>query len=81
MGERVAIIGIIVENPASVDRLNNLLHDYADIIIGRMGLPYRKKNVSIISLAVDGPQDSISALSGKLGRLDGVAVKTAYATV
>ncbi len=81
MGERVAIIGIIVENSDSVDKLNTLLHDYADIIIGRMGLPYRKKNVSIISLAVDGPQDSINALSGKLGRLGGVAVKTAYASV
>ncbi len=77
----MAIIGVIVENPESVDRLNTLLHDYADIIIGRMGLPYRKKNVSIISLAVDGPQDAINALSGKLGRLAGVAVKTAYASV
>ena len=81
METRVAIIGVIVENLDSVDRLNTLLHDYSEIIIGRMGLPYRKKNVSIISLAVDGPQDAISALSGKLGRLEGVAVKTAYASV
>ncbi|UQZ90898.1 iron-only hydrogenase system regulator [Deltaproteobacteria bacterium Smac51] len=81
MDTRVAIIGIIIENPDSVDRLNTLLHDYSEIIIGRMGIPYRKKNVSIISLAVDGPQNAISALSGKLGRLEGVAVKTAYASV
>lgn len=81
MEERVAIIGIIVENPDSVEKLNTLLHDYSEIIIGRMGLPYPKKNVNIISLAVDGPQDSINALSGKLGNLEGVAVKIAYATV
>ncbi len=78
---RVAIIGIIVENPESVDRLNTVLHDYAEVIVGRMGLPYRKKNINIISLAVDAPQEVISALSGKLGRLSGVAVKTAYSSV
>ena len=78
---RVAIIGIIVENPEAVDRLNTILHDYAEAVIGRMGLPYRKKNVSIISLAVDAPQDVISALSGKLGRLEGVTVKTAYSSI
>lgn len=78
---RVAIIGIIVENQEAVDRLNTILHDYSEIIIGRMGLPYRKKNISIISIAVDAPQDVISALSGKLGRLEGVAVKTAYSSV
>jgi len=80
-GTRVAIIGIIVENQDAVDRLNTILHDYSEIIIGRMGLPYRKKNISIISIAVDAPQDVISALSGKLGRLGGVAVKTAYSSV
>jgi len=78
---RVAIIGIVVENPEAVERLNMILHDYADIIIGRMGIPYPKKNVSIISVAVDAPQTAISALSGKLGRLGGVNVKTAYSTV
>ncbi|MDR2946731.1 MAG: iron-only hydrogenase system regulator [Candidatus Adiutrix sp.] len=81
METRVAIIGIIVEKQDSVDKLNTILHDYAEVIIGRMGLPYRKKNISIISLAVDAPQEVISALSGKLGRLDGVAVKTAYSSI
>lgn len=78
---RVASIALIVENPVAVDRLNSILHDYAEVIIGRMGLPYRKKNVSIINIAVDAPQDVISALSGKLGRLEGVAVKTAYSSI
>lgn len=78
---RVAIIGIIVEDAEAVDRLNAILHDYAEIIIGRMGLPYRRKKINIISIAVDAPQDIISALSGKLGRLKGVAVKTAYSSI
>lgn len=78
---RVAIIGIVVENFEVVERLNMILHDYAYIIVGRMGIPYPKKNVSIISVAVDAPQATISALSGKLGRLGGVNVKTAYSTV
>jgi len=80
-GNRVAIIGVIVENPEAVDRLNAILHEHAAIIIGRMGLPYRQKNINIISIAVDGPQTVISALSGKLGRLKGVTVKTAYAAL
>ena len=81
METRVAIIAIIVENPASADRLNSILHDYAEAIVGRMGLPYRQKKVNIISIAVDAPQNTISAMSGKLGRLDGVAVKTVYASI
>jgi putative iron-only hydrogenase system regulator len=81
METRVAIIGLIVEKPEAVDRLNAILHDYSEAIIGRMGLPYRAKNVNIISLAVDAPQSVTSALSGKLGRLEGVTVKTAYAKV
>ena len=81
MGNRVAIIGLIVEKPEAVDRMNAILHDYSGAIIGRMGLPYREKNVSIISLAVDAPQNVTSALSGKLGRLEGVTVKTAFANV
>lgn len=81
METRVAIIGIIVENPDSVETLNMLLHEYSAFIIGRMGLPYPPKNVSIISVAVDAPQAVTSALSGKLGRLKGVTVKTAYAGV
>ena len=81
MDTRVAIIAIIVENPDSVEKLNALLHTYAAYIIGRMGIPYRDKGVSIISVAVDAPQDAISALSGKIGKLPGIAVKTAYSNV
>ena len=75
---RIAVMSITVENPDSVELLNALLHDYASFIIGRMGIPYREKGVNIISVAIDGPQDSISALSGKIGKLNGVTVKTAY---
>lgn len=78
MEKRVAIIGIIVENGQEVDRLNELLHVYGDYIIGRMGLPYRERGISIISIAMDAPTDVISALSGKLGRLEGVSTKTIY---
>ena len=78
METRVALIGIVVENPDSVEKLNSLLHDYAPYIIGRMGIPYREKNISIISVTLDAPNDIISALSGKLGRLDGVSSKTIY---
>jgi putative iron-only hydrogenase system regulator len=81
MANRVAIIGLIVEKPEAANRLNAILSDYSGAIIGRMGLPYREKNVNIISLAVDAPQDVTSALSGKLGRLEGVTVKTAFANV
>lgn len=81
METRVALIAMIVENPDAVEPLNTLLHDYSSHIIGRMGLPYRAKNISIISVAVDAPQPIISALSGKLGRLEGVSVKTAYSNV
>lgn len=78
METRVALIGIVVENLDSVEKLNRLLHDYGQYIIGRMGIPYEKKGVSIISVAVDAPQDVISALSGKLGAIDGVTAKTIY---
>ena len=78
MENRIALIGIIVENEESVERLNRLLHEYREIVIGRMGLPYAKRNISIISVAVDGPADTISALSGKLGALPGVSSKTTY---
>lgn len=81
MQTRVAIIGIIVENPGSVSRLNEILHEYGEHIIGRMGIPYRQKGLNIISIAVDAPQDVISALSGKVGRLPGVSSKTAYSGV
>lgn len=81
METRVAIISIIVENGATVDELNSVLHEYGEYIIGRMGIPYRQKNINIISIAVDAPQDKISALSGKIGRLSGISVKTAYSGV
>ncbi|MDD3164741.1 MAG: iron-only hydrogenase system regulator [Oscillospiraceae bacterium] len=78
METRVAVIGIIVEKPENVEKLNAILHEYGRYILGRMGIPYHQKNISVISLAVDAPQDVISALSGKIGRLDGVSTKTAY---
>ena len=81
MEKRIAVIGIIVENTDSVEKLNSLLHEYGDIIIGRMGLPYRKRGISIISIALDAPQNTIAALSGKIGALAGVSVKTAYSGV
>lgn len=81
MENRVAVAGIIVENPDSVERLNSILHEYGQYIIGRMGIPYPEKKINIISIALDAPQDQISALSGKIGRLDGVSVKTAYSAV
>ncbi len=76
---RIALIGIIVENMESVEPLNALLHEYGSCIIGRMGVPYRPKQVNVISVAVDAPQDVINALSGKIGRLDGVSARTVYA--
>ena len=78
METRIALIGIIVENLDSVEQLNHLLHEYGCFIVGRMGIPYEKKNVNIISVAIDAPQDIISALSGRIGRLDGIGVKTVY---
>ena len=81
MENRVAVLSLIVENPDTVEALNRLLHTYGDYIIGRMGIPYRKKNINIISIALDAPEDVISALSGKIGNLDGVSVKTACSGV
>jgi putative iron-only hydrogenase system regulator len=75
---RAAVLAIIVEDTESAESLNGILHEYAVYIIGRMGLPYRKKNINIISVAVDAPNDIINALSGKIGRLNGVSVKAAY---
>lgn len=77
----MAVIGIIVENRTSVSSLNEILSEYGDYIISRMGVPYHKKNINIISIAIDAPQDVINALSGKIGRLDGVYAKTAYSNV
>ncbi len=81
MDSRVAIIGIIVENPEQVGTLNAILHEYSQYIIGRMGIPYHERSISIISVAVDAPQTQISALSGKIGRLDGISAKTVYSNV
>ena len=75
---RVAIIGVMVENNASTESLNNILHFYSEYIIGRMGIPYKEKNIGIISIAVDAPENVISALSGKIGRLPGISTKTLY---
>ena len=76
---RIAVIGIVVESEDSVEALNEILHEYRESIIGRMGIPYRRRGINIISIAVDAPQDTISALSGKVGKLPGVSSKTAYA--
>ena len=78
METRVAILSFIVENPNSVEPLNQLLHEFREFIIGRMGLPYKEKNISIICVAMDAPQDIISTLSGKVGRLGGVSAKAVY---
>lgn len=81
METRVAVMSIIVEQASSVETLNALLHQYGSYIIGRMGIPYRQRKISIISIAIDAPQDVISTLSGKIGKLPGVSVKTAYSSV
>ena len=78
METRVAVMSIIVENTSSVEELNGILHEYREYIIGRMGLPYKPKNINIISIALDAPQDVISALSGRIGNLEGVSVKAAF---
>ncbi|MBQ9922560.1 MAG: iron-only hydrogenase system regulator [Clostridia bacterium] len=75
---RIAVVGIIVECGESVEPLNSVLHEYGKYIVGRMGIPYRERGVNIISIAMDAPQDIISAMSGKIGRLKGVSAKTAY---
>ena len=81
METRVAVMSIIVENMDSVEPLNALLHENGQYIIGRMGIPYHKRGISIISIALDAPQDAIAALAGKVGNLKGISVKTAYSAV
>ena len=81
METRVAVMSIIVEELDSVERLNGILHEFGEYIIGRMGIPYRKRKVSIISVALDAPQNTISSLAGKIGSLQGVSVKTAYSGI
>ena len=78
MDTRVALIGIVIENEQSIQQSNEILHQYGQYIIGRMGIPYPKRQVNIISIAIDAPADVISALAGKLGRLPGVSSKVIY---
>ena len=79
MENRIALIGIIVEEPSVISDLNATLHEYASFIVGRMGIPYRDRDVCIISIIIDAPNDTISSLAGKLGMMDGLSVKTMYA--
>lgn len=81
MESRVAVISIIVEDRGATEKLNALLHEYGDYIIGRMGIPYRERKINVISVALDAPQDVIAALSGKIGALESVTAKTAYSNV
>ena len=81
MTKRVAVMSIIVENGESVEKLNAILHDNGEHIIGRMGMPYHQRGINLIAIALDAPQDTISAMSGKIGSLPGVSVKTAYSSV
>ena len=81
METRVAVISIIVEDPEQTGALNLALHEYSKYIIGRMGIPYREKGISIISIAIDAPQDDINTLSGRIGKIKGVTAKTAYSNV
>ena len=81
METRVAVISIIVESPDQTEILNSILHEYRDYIIGRMGIPYKPKKISLISIAIDAPQNVISALAGKIGKLEGISAKTAMAAL
>lgn len=81
MRTRVAVMAIIVEKPEAVEQMNTLLHGYAPYFIGRMGIPHRQRGINLVSVALDAPQDAISALAGKLGNVEGLSVKTAYSNV
>lgn len=81
MQTRVAVMAIIVDEPEAVSALNEQLHEFSEYIIGRMGIPYKTRGISIISVALDAPQDKIAALAGKLGNIKGLSVKTAYSNV
>ena len=81
MDNRIAVIGIIVENMNSAEKINSILHEFGIYIVGRMGVPYHKRGISIISVVVDAPQDVISSLSGKLGMIPNVSTKTVYSKV
>ena len=81
METRVAVMSIIVEDADAAEKINAILHEYGEYIIGRMGIPYRQRKISIISIAMDAPQNVISTIAGKIGGLAGVSVKTAYSSV
>ena len=81
MENRVAVISIIVEDIDAVSKLNDLLHTYSRFIIGRMGIPYRERKINIICLAIDAPNDEINALTGALGRLQGITAKATYSSI
>jgi putative iron-only hydrogenase system regulator len=78
MPKKIALIGIIIEDNKVFQDVNNILHEYSNIIIGRMGIPYRESKINIISLVVDGESDEINSLSGKLGMVDGISAKVMY---
>lgn len=77
MEKRIGVVGIVVENLSNAPKVNDILHSFAQIIVGRMGIPYKEKDISVISLIVDGTSDEISSMTGKLGKIDGVNVKSA----
>lgn len=77
MNKRIGVVGILVEDRDSIENVNKLLSKHAEIVVGRMGIPYKEKNLSVISIIVDGTNDEIGALTGRLGRLQGVSVKSA----
>jgi len=81
METRVAVLAILAENFDSAEQINALLHDFGPHIVGRMGLPYRERNVNVISIVIDAPPDKINALAGKLGRIEGVTAKAVYSNV
>ena len=81
METRVAIIGIIVEDNSQIKKVQELLSEYSDFIVGRMGIPYKQKNVRIISIVLDAPVDTINALTGKIGKISGISAKTVYSNV
>lgn len=81
MDKRVALLGIIIENPESAEPLNQLLHEYKDYIVGRMGIPYRERGINIISIVIDAPVNQINSLTGKIGMLSGVNAKTIYSKI
>lgn len=81
MNKRIGVVGIVVQNISNIDKVNSILHDYSEIIVGRLGVPYREKGISIISVIIDGTSDEVSALTGKLGAIQGINVKSALTKV